>query len=173
MKHSIEMSWRQLHAHLEQTAPSILADLNFPASDAAVHELENHLGVKLPADFIACWQIHNGQRSHALGLFNGKQFLSLTTIEQEWLIWKNLLESSCADEEDRRATSSTGIRPDWWNTRWIPFAADSLGNHLCIDLDPAPNGTLAQIIEVWRDGSKRQLLASDFNDWFNQFVRDQ
>ncbi len=52
--------WAQFEGWLQEHWPEGLADLNPPATDAEIQALEDGLGVALPADFVACLQVHNG-----------------------------------------------------------------------------------------------------------------
>lgn len=42
--------WQQLENHLSAHNPELLADLNPPATDAQIRELEKTIGAQLPAD---------------------------------------------------------------------------------------------------------------------------
>ena len=46
------------------------------------------------------------------------------------------------------------------------------GNQLCFDLEPAEGGTTGQIIRFWHDDSRRQVLATGFDSWLQQFADD-
>lgn len=160
--------WERLEAWLKSHGPALLVDLNPPASDGDIRELEQALGVQLPADFVACLQVHDGQRGGAEGLFAGQEFLSCRRILSEWAIWKDLLDSG--DFDGAQAEPGAGVQPVWWHPRWIPFTYNGAGDHLCLDLEPADGGQPGQVITLWHDDGARQKKADSFAQWFAAFV---
>lgn len=162
--------WKKLEAYIQANNPALLGDLNPPANDSEILELEERLGVTLPADYIECLKVHNGQKGNADGLFSGLEFLSTRRIQSEWTIWKNLLDSG--DFDGDRSVPASGIRADWWNPKWIPFTYNGGGDHLCLDLDPTSEGRTGQIIALWHDDNARQMESSSFAQWFSDFVDD-
>ena len=68
------------------------------------------------------------------------EFLSCEEIVSQGKTWKELLDGG--DFKDTFYGSDDGIKNDWWNPKWIPFAHNGGGDHLCLDLDPASSGTL-------------------------------
>ncbi|THG82314.1 molybdenum cofactor biosynthesis protein MoeA [Pseudomonas sp. A-1] len=164
----MKQQWERLEAWLKANNPALLADLNPPATDAEIRELEQKLGVTLPADFVACLKVHNGQRGEADWLFDGLEFMSSRKILRRWSIWLDLLESG--DFSDCESRPSSGVRDAWWSAKWIPFTYNGSGDHLCLDLDPAAGGKYGQIIEVWHDQPERTLQAPGFREWFSAYV---
>lgn len=55
-------------------------------------------------------------------------------------------------------------------TRWIPLTYDGSGNHHCIDLSPADEGTHGQIIIMWHDMEERRILASSYKEWLESIA---
>src|SRR5215207_6200573 len=53
--------WTRLESYLQANAPSILATLLPPATDAQIARAEAALGVKLPPDLAASLKTHDGQ----------------------------------------------------------------------------------------------------------------
>ncbi|MGF1836888.1 SMI1/KNR4 family protein [Photobacterium sanguinicancri] len=144
-------------------------DLNPPATDSDIHKLEQTLGFAIPVDLTACLKIHNGQANNAGGLFAGSEFLSTERIADEWIVWKDLLDSG--DFAGFSSDPDKGIQSDWWNQKWIPFTYNGCGDHLCVDADPASFGTVGQVITMWHDSSERELLAHGFSEWFADYVK--
>src|ERR1051325_4380886 len=75
-------------------------------------------------------------------------------------------------ENLRYPIRTDGIKDDWWNSFWIPFTHDGAGNHICIDLDPTPNGKYGQIIRMWPDSPDRELYASSFSEYISNYISD-
>lgn len=160
--------WEKLEAILQDTDPDLLADLAPPVTDEEIAKLEQALGMNLPADFVACLKIHNGQHGNSHGLFDESEFLSTSRILQEWRIWKELLDGG--DFEGSESNPHSGIRPVWWSSAWIPFTYNGAGDHLCLDLDPTESGIPGQIITLWHDDGERAKQADSFLLWFTKYV---
>ncbi len=164
----MKKQWEQLEAWLKTSNPALLDDLNPPASDAKIQALEKKIRVTLPTDFVECLKVHDGQRGQAECLFQSSEFLSSERILDEWTIWKDLWDRGDFDDADARP--EPGIQSTWWNPKWIPFTYNGTGDHLCLDLDPAPNGQTGQIITLWHDDGSRNKKANSFSQWFTEFV---
>ncbi|HEY9761422.1 MAG TPA: SMI1/KNR4 family protein [Trichocoleus sp.] len=160
--------WARIDAWLMANAPGVLKTLQPGASDAQIEAFEKVLGVQLPEDVKASFRIHNGQSDHEYGLMDGRELLSLDRIQDEWLVWKDLLDSHMF--EDIEGDPEPGIRSDWWNAAWIPLTHDGGGNHDCLDLAPAQGGTVGQIISMWHDEAERERLAPSFRAWLTQLA---
>lgn len=164
----MKQQWERLEAWLKANNPALLADLNPPATDAEIRELEQKLGVTLPADFVECLKVHNGQKGGADWLFSGLEFLSSRRILDEWAIWKDLLDGG--DFDGAEAEPGAGIKPVWWSPKWIPFTYNGAGDHLCLDLDPSSQGRSGQVITLWHDDGARKKKADSLAQWFAEFV---
>jgi cell wall assembly regulator SMI1 len=164
----MKQQWERLEVWLKAHNPALLADLNPPASDTNIRTLEQKLGVKLPADFVECLKVHDGQRGAADWLFSGAEFLSSQRILDEWAIWKELLDGG--DFEGAEVEPGAGIKPVWWCPKWIPFTYNGAGDHLCLDLDPISGGRPGQVITLWHDDGARKKKADSFAQWFAEFV---
>jgi cell wall assembly regulator SMI1 len=164
----MKQHWIRLESWLKTHKPALLADLNPPASDADIQELEQKLGVTLPTDFVDCLKVHDGQKGKADWLFSGSEFLSSRRILDEWVVWKGLLDGG--DFDGVGAKPGAGIQPVWWSSKWIPFTYNGAGDHLCLDLDPASGGQPGQIISLWHDDGVRQKKSDSFAQWFAEFV---
>jgi cell wall assembly regulator SMI1 len=81
---------------------------------------------------------------------------------------KQLLEGG--DFDHREARSAKGIRSEWWNIGWIPFASNGGGDLFCVDLAPAPGGTAGQVISHNHETGEHQLLAVSFRPLLNELV---
>lgn len=165
----METIWIQFENWLKSNWPEGLADLNPPATDDEINELQIALGVQLPLDFIACLKVHNGQGNMAGGIFDNSEFLSTNEILSQWQVWKDLLDSG--DFQGIQSEPSIGIRNDWWNPKWIPITHNGGGDHYCIDLAPSPDGSSGQIITMWHDMGNREVQSPNFAQWFERYVK--
>lgn len=171
-------TWKAVEDVLKEIAPLVYKDLHEGASQADIDELESLIGVKLPADFIEFYKVHNGQTpikfDPDIAFFDHTKLMSVAEIIEVWTMWKEMTEAGEFTDDDKPwiTTPDTGIKKDWWNPLWLPFFDDANSNHYCIDLDPAPDGNYGQVIRTWHDDKERRLIARSFKDWFVQYKTD-
>lgn len=162
--------WTEIESWLKANAPAIYEGLNPPASAQQVADAEKALGVRFPADCVASFQIHNGQKFDSPWLFDAWELLSLERIVDEWKVWKDLLDRG--DFRESRSVSFGATVDDWWSPLWIPLTYDGAGNHDCLDLSPGPEGRSGQIIKMWHDDVERTVMAPSYEAWFSGFASD-
>ncbi|OOH78163.1 molybdenum cofactor biosynthesis protein MoeA [Pseudomonas koreensis] len=160
-------TWQLLEASLQAHKPTLLADLNPPATSKALQRLQSELGVSLPEDFINALRGHDGQEGISEPLLGAYQWLSSARILDAWAFWKKQSESAGFDNSG--AEPDPGVQDDWWNIGWIPFASNGSGDYLCLDLVPAAGGRSGQVISVWHDDGARCVVSESFSTWFARF----
>ncbi len=155
---------------LQINAPHLLSIINLGATKADIDKLEKVINKKLPDDFVNFYRIYNGQDEEKSreGLINSEELLSIDSIVKQWLCWKGLLDDGTF--EDITSEPDDGVKNDWWNPLWIPFTNDGSGNHICIDLDPATNGNVGQVMRMWHDSGYRELYATSFSDYISNYI---
>ena len=167
---NVAESWQRLDAWLQSMPEAAPDGFNAPACDDEIRILEGALGAKLPDDFIASLKIHNGQSGRCIGCFDGDDLLDVKGVLREWTSWRDLVVEGAF--EGIASDPDGGVKDDWFNLRWIPFAANGMGDCLCLDLDPAPGGTVGQVIRVLNDDERRECLAASFEQWLDRMVKD-
>ncbi|CBJ39814.1 hypothethical protein (plasmid) [Ralstonia solanacearum CMR15] len=140
------------------------------AAQSRIAELEQHLGVQLPAGLKAFLSIHDGQ--DGAGLVGGELLLSVDQIRQEWDGWRSLDENAMnADCADFMASHPEGfIKPMYTNRSWIPLTKDWGGNHVGIDFDPDTKGTAGQVIRFGRDEDTKRVVAENFDAFVSRLA---
>ena len=166
----MEAVWNRIESWLQTHAPKIFDCLQPGVSEQQIQETEAFLGVTLPADVKDSYRLHNGQQLSGPSFIDGWDLLSLDEIQSNWLVWKQLLERG--DFHGITSEPSGPILSDWWNPRWIPFTQDGIGNHFCLDLSPAPGGSVGQIILLIHDDVERVVLAPSFESWLSGIADD-
>jgi ankyrin repeat protein len=103
---------------------------------------------------------HNGQKGSPLFRFEDSQFAFLTSDRavKEYNLMCELLAGG--DFEGLIPNPSKGVSNNWWNERWFPIGRDSFGNLLCVDYCPAKLGVVGQVIRVFNDMPKRDIVAN-------------
>lgn len=160
--------WNRFETWLSKNAPHLKAELNPSVAAQDLEELEKMIDSKLPQDYVDFLKIHNGQERDGEGLIDTEELLSSERIIEEWTVWKGLLDSG--EFADYESKPDKGIKNDWWNSKWIPVTYDGNGNHYCLDLDPASDGSVGQIIRMWHDAAERELIAPSFKDWMDNYL---
>ena len=104
-----------------------------------------------------CSSSHDGQDPYAfVSTIDGCRLMSCAAAAKAWSTLGELLDSG---DLAQPAESKDGkVKPVWWNKRWLPFA-DAGGDMLCLDLDPAPGGTVGQVLRFYHDEGWRDSLA--------------
>jgi cell wall assembly regulator SMI1 len=124
------------------------------------------LGIKLPEYYIESLKIHNGG-----GYFDSYEYLSIKGVLSWWTILNTLLAEG--KFQNRKVKSyPQRIQKSWWDKKWIPFAADSAGNLLCIDLNPGKDGTNGQLIYFEQQDGSGPLPSSEetFVSWLEEIL---
>ena len=174
---TVKESWKGIKAALKEQDRLENVSLNKPATAAALSKAATKWGVTLPEEFVESYRLHNGQASEVEDLipsptggeFDGTfQLLPLDEIDSEWAMWKELVDGG--EFTGTTSDPDKGIRDDWWNTGWIPFAANGGGDSICLDLNPAKEGRMGQVITMNHETSERRLLANSFAEWLAEFA---
>ena len=111
-------AFKEMRAALSAAAPDAVANLNPPASAAALAEMEATLGRALHPDLRALLELHNGQDP------------SPPLFDNEWLNGVSLDGWSARKE----LFDAGGVFPGWWDTRWVPVTnSDGDGFHLHLE----------------------------------------
>jgi len=163
--------WKRIEAWLQHHAPSVAEGLNPPASEQAIKEAEEYLGITFPEDVRYSYLRHDGQSPNAPLFLEGWEWLSLERVCDEWACWKDLLDSGEFEGIDNES-DGTRIVTDWWHPKWIPLTYSGAGDHHCLDLNPGPTGNYGQIIEMWHDDGERPWIAASFRAWLSEFVAE-
>jgi cell wall assembly regulator SMI1 len=166
---TIANSWKRIDAWLKANAPRWKV-LKKGATEEQLAKVEAKLGFALPRELRESYLIHDG--SDDAGFFPtrevGYYLMPLAELEADWNMMKELLEAG--DLEDGKAKGDPGVRGEWWNVGWIPFASDGGGDYWCIDLAPAKGGKKGQVIAHAHDAGKRKLLAPSLRQWLARFA---
>ena len=161
-------TWERFESWIKTNANQLQGTLNEGASLELIQSTEKELQVSFPQDFKDFYMVHNGQKSGTGGLIDMDELLSLEETVGQWSVWHELLNSG--DFDGITSEPSEGIKNNWWNDKWIPITHDGGGNHICMDLDPTNEGTKGQIIQMWHDSEERELIATSFSEWIQNYV---
>jgi cell wall assembly regulator SMI1 len=156
--------WHRILTWFASKAPGARFSAEPPASEEEVASTESLLDVRLPPDVRESYLLHNGGKSGAF--YRNYRFMPLDEIRDSWrmLTGSSLEEYPASPEGPVKAVS--------WNRRWIPIMDTGAGDHLCVDLDPEPGGSVGQVIEWSHEEGPSSVLAPSFRQWLSQYADD-
>jgi cell wall assembly regulator SMI1 len=162
--------WDRIHVWLAANAPTVLQSLRPGATDEQIRAAEREMGVTLPDDVKAAYRIHDGNAGASF--LHGRYWNSLEEMVKDWRSLKALYD----DGESARSdvfVPGEATRSDFWHPAWIPLAVREDGNFCALDLAPAPDGDVGQILYWWRDmDSPRAVAHYSFTHWLDDFVEE-
>jgi cell wall assembly regulator SMI1 len=163
-------AWTRIEGRLAKLGCLDRMQLQQGAASGALHQLERHLGIQLPASVKSFLSVHDGQAG--FGLMLGERFLSTEGIRTEWDVWRSIDEEEmnrdCA--EFMKSQPEGVIKVMYTNRLWIPLTSDAGGNHIGLDYDPDHRGRVGQVISFGRDEDTKRLLANDFDGFVEQCI---
>jgi cell wall assembly regulator SMI1 len=162
--------WARIHAWLSANAPKISGSLNSGANAAEIAAAEQALGRDMPTEWRELYRVHNGMTDKLnLGsLFFGMHFLTLDEAVRE----HSGSNMAGANRVPVRAADPGIKKDDIHNPNWVAFAHDGGDTLLRVDIDPAPDGTLAQIIFTDHADATVILIAKSLSQFLLDFALD-
>lgn len=166
---SIDECWEILESQLDD--PSILPN---GAKEEAIVNAERTLGFSLPEDYRQFLLRHDGSEPFFIFPYKigggGQGFMSLTNL---LFCWEHLVQSGIELEKRGQAGEQTGpVKPHVWNRQWVPFTDNECGDHLFLDLDPAEEGAVGQVVDWWHERAQSTYQAAGLKEWLNEVVQE-
>jgi internalin A len=177
--------WDRIDCVLEQHALPVFRRFQSPATLFQIQSAEEVMDVTLPDDVRAAFLRHNGCMSLWQGsriapgahnrIFLGPyNWCDLDSMVKQWQrMNSHLLQSRRLNPEIHSAPEpwwdELQVRPEEWNVRWIPIGLQATEAALYIDMDPALQGIVGQLIDS--DGSPdSEVYAPGFNEYFAALI---
>lgn len=196
--HRIAQRWGKLKSILGELDPRALDNLYPGVDDAAVNRLRAVLTVPLPVELEALYRMNDGEgrlyepfkgqvfEASTLPFFttpepaavNGASpysFMTMLGVSEELGCFAEIGGFSSEQRYQRTGDFDWSehegpVRNVPASPGWIPFASDSSGNFLCVDVDPDHGGSVGQVIEVAYDLSRLRVVASSLTDYLDTLV---
>lgn len=162
--------WSRIESWFSVNDPKAKIRLLEGTTDEQINEAEAFFNIQFPEDFRDSLSIHDGQHLLATPLMKSWQLFPLKEMIKDWKIMKNLYDDG--QFSDTNVTSIGSVKAEWWHPLWIAIAHNGAGDLLCLDLQPASNGNIGQIISFLHMDSKREVVASSFRAWLQGFADD-
>jgi cell wall assembly regulator SMI1 len=173
----VERLWERLEAWAQREAPSMLALLRGPASEADLASLERAIGVTLPADLRASLRVHDGEtQDDYLRVWRGAgHLLTAAEILESWSNCRGFAEEPDAEAAAEQVTEGIisvegPVHAVAFREGWIPFMDMNGDTTWFVDLDPAPGGRHGQVIEVYLEGCQWKVLAPSYEAFLRAYV---
>jgi cell wall assembly regulator SMI1 len=184
MAHDIESLWRRIDAALGKHAPAVLETLSGPASAKSLAALEKELGQPVPDDLRRSWAVHDGQDDEVEQhlLFADFPFYGVARTraarKEARVVAKMLGVDKQADDlvawhalvADGIGSIDGPVKARDHHEAWLPIGAYNGDVHRYLDLDPAPGGTVGQVIEVDPESVSWRVLAPSFGDLLARYA---
>lgn len=167
------MNSLKIKALLESKNSDFMRNFNEPAMLSDIAKVKIETSLELPHSISDLLKMFNGEKNTFIF---GEDFTLLSTdrIVQSWQMHVDVL--NCLPENantgifdsEVMAHCDMGIKPYIANRKWLPFAESDGSITRYIDFDPAPNGKMGQIIEVYPEATEWRLLAENFEEYLIQ-----
>jgi len=172
--------WKRIEAAMRAMALDRFLPLPAGAPADTIAAVEERLGFRLPTEVRESYAVHDGTGGahgdgadilpHAAFGLIGVPMLSLDEALQTWEMWMGWRDGGSFD--DSRARPQGPVRAEWWSPRWFPVTWDGGGDHLCIDMDPAPGGVVGQVIYVGHEVGPMGVVVTSWRAFLEGFASD-
>ncbi len=133
------------------------------ASEASIALAEQAMGLQFPDDLRASYLLHDGSGDTLFPW--GFVLLGLEEMVRDWRTLRRLFE-----KENWPAEPDDPIRPVHWDALWVPAVSNESGDYHFVDLDPAPGGTVGQVICFHHEVGPIRVLANGFGEWLGGYA---
>ena len=163
---TVEDPWWRWVDRLEDRGWGARAMVRPPAGDDVIAAAAEVVG-GFPDELAALYRIADGQLETRYvdgpwtNLFPGHEFLSLAGARRAWQGWADIRAAYAPADFDGMITvrGDDPVHRSYTRALWWPLAEDGGGNHLMVDLDPPPGGTVGQVLVAGPDEDERRVLA--------------
>jgi cell wall assembly regulator SMI1 len=172
MTDPISEVWKRVTACLGEHASSL--KLREGANEAAIAEVEQALGVELPADYKAWLRLHDGEDDvpdRVEWLPAWERLLPIAVTGERWRDEQDWAQTD-DDEGFHYLTDDDRIRGVVRHAKRIVIAGNRYGDgdNTYLDLIPGPKGTVGQVI-VATSECDFEVVATSFLDLLTRWVR--
>lgn len=136
-------------------------------SEADILAFEKILGASLPEDYKSSLKARQG----AIEVY-AFTYLTLKDVIRKWKLMNSFVDREEFKTLEIIDPESDIIQKVWWHSGFIPFAADSGGNLLCIDIKPGPKGIHGQIVHWDTVEGPSPTKHKSFLAWLQTYKQD-
>ena len=162
--------WNRIIAWFTANIPAGQFSFSEGASEEELSTAEARMRVRLPDDVRESYLLHNGTDNGPF--FECYSLASLGEIIADWTLAESVLEQVELGLDENARTNPIGpIKDITWNLLWIPIM-EANGDHVMIDLDPAPGGKIGQVIKRSHEVGPLRVLANSFREFLSNYADD-
>lgn len=160
----IRALWKRYEDFFKEKLPEQFETLNPGASEEELARLDT-IKVELPDYVLEFFRIHNG---HSFVVEDFGEINDIDLVLSNYKVWNELLDDGTF--EDSETEPDPGVKPGWYNSAWVPITDSGAGDNLVLDFDPAEGGTKGQVVTMWHDWEKREIVAPSLMAWFEAYL---
>ncbi len=146
---------------VESAFPQFINAQNAGAEAQEIEQAENQIGFKFPPDLAKLYSIIDGDNYEFGGLMLGLNLFACDEVADAY----NALLPLADLHKDILSVPKKMIKNNLFNPKWIPFAGDTEGAYLAIDLDPDSEGTYGQIINIGENETQHTVVGVSLRDF--------
>ncbi len=129
------------------------------------------MGHPLPSDYETF--LSKNERMHQFS--GGYECLGVERVQQEFGLMGSLLDGGSFEDANARLLAQEDfpecINRTWSSKDWVPVAADSGGNLLCLDLAPTSKGVVGQVFSFGVHSGPQAPSHSSFELFLNDHLQ--
>ncbi|NJK42893.1 MAG: hypothetical protein HC933_00315 [Pleurocapsa sp. SU_196_0] len=157
--------WSRIEQRLTASNAELLEELAPPASPEQQNALRSIIGER-PSALLESLGIHDGQRYGYHALVDPWRLMPSAEILATHMQMQDLFRPEAfPDGRESRGP----VKGEAWLASWVPFASDEIGNYLCVDFDPEPDGHPEQVILWAADPPYVEVIVSSYRAWLEHF----
>lgn len=183
MADAISQLWTRLERWGSDNAPAMLQDLNPPATEEQLAELQKAVGRLLPTSFLQSLKFHNGESDGwpSRVFADRGAYLPSERVAEEWQQRQMIADQLGfeSDEEELAEMQASGVitvdgpvTPVTFSKDWIPIMDCNGDIFWALDFAPAEGGKPGQVIQVDWEGTYHGVVADSFEAFLAAYVAD-
>lgn len=143
-------------------------------SEQHILEIEQQMKVHFNDELKQWFQII-GEANFALkGFLSGMEIYSIDEMFDDWKSWREFDKDKELNNPIYYSSNPEGaIKCQYTNPNWIPLGHDYSSNYIGVDLDPAANGVIGQIIDFGRDEDDKKVIAKSIKEYLLLLIENQ
>ena len=169
-----ENSWKIIIQWLEQHSPGTLNTLNPPATDHDIESIEDHYGIKLPADLEALYRLHNGQNTQGPDIVNfiyGQTFVPVSYgLDLHQGAIADYIEEIDFPNFQNIPKHVSPVKETPLN--FFPILSGHSRYALCADFKPSSEGQFGQLVFYDSEGSSVMKVCNSVTELLSVFASD-
>jgi cell wall assembly regulator SMI1 len=154
---AIKNIWLNIKEWFHERIVKSAANVGLQYKKEVASVLQKKMSVKFPPDFYVSVNLNSASFD-----INEYTLLNAEDIIETWKI-NELEDEGKFKLANKKVEKNRYFKKVWWNSKWIPFAKNSYGDKICIDLDPGPSGQFGQVLYHYNDQGP---IFSEFKSFF-------